>query len=339
MSGFFDNMYRLYGEGGFDPYSDPGMEAGGMEQVQLPEEPQDPLAPPPTMTPRMVPPNFPRPGMEAYREHIRNAPVNKPSVLETIMAGIGGFATAWGQRDPGAGLTTTQQLLNTPYERALQEWKAKGTELEKVAQEEGDYLGNAMDYSTEGGKLDARYAELDARKDQINKNYEIAMKNATTAEAKVQAQKDRDASMNKILEERNNIDRMEAGTNKFEAETGRRRADAYGRYVDQYSAGAGKVGDVTPKVDDLMKAEQDALVEILASDPAARKFFTYNQETGSVDPVMEDWSSDDLYEREALMGRVGVAAQKRLGGESVGGIPHLWKMRPPVTVPPNRRRY
>ena len=339
MGGFFNNMYRLYGEDGYDPYSDPGMEAGGMEQVQLPEEPQDPLAPPAMPSPRMIPPNFPRPGMEQYREHIRNAPVNKPSTLQTIMAGLGGFATAWGRRDPGAGLETTQKLLNTPYEMALQEWKAKGTELGKVAAEEGDYLGNTMDYSAEGGKLDARYAELEARKGQIEKNYEIASKNATTAEAKVKAQQDRDGAMNKILEERNNIDRMEAGTNKFEAETGRQRSNAYGRYVDQYSAGAGKVGDVTPKVDELMKAEQDAIIELLASDPAARKFFTYNQETGAVDPVMEDWSPEDLYEREALMGKIGVAAQKRLGGESVGGVPPLWRMKPKVTVQPNRRRY
>lgn len=335
--GLFDSIYRLYGTDDIDP------ETQGMSEVPIG---MDEMAQPPVQPrgPRMIPPRnpIPRPGFNAYLEHIRNMPTQEdfnPSLGRKIGAGLVGFAT--GLNNPAAGYAASEQILRSPYNRALEEWSAKGGALKNLAAEEGDFAGNMMDYDVEGGKLDARYAELKTREDQIKKNYEIASKNATTAEAKVQAQKDRDAAMQTILEERNKIDRQEAGTKQFEAQTGRQRADAYGRYVDAYGQfGGGAQKDITPKVDELMKAEQDVLLELLATDQTASKFFKYNQDTGGIDPVFDEstMTPEAQYEREALMMKVGVEAQKRLGGEAVGGVPPLWRMRPKVVVPPNRRR-
>lgn len=332
--GFFDSLYRLFGEN--DEWN-----PEGMAQVDLDPQEESSMGPPTPrgVQPRMIPPttrSYNRPGFDTYLEHIRSMPREEeyePGLGRKIAAGLIGFSA--GLKDPAAGYAASEKIIRSPYERALNEWKMKSTELGTLAEEEGKYIGNISDENVEGGRLGARYAELDAKLDQINKNYEVASKNATTAEARVAAQKARDQALAEIARERNEID-------EFEAQTGRQRAGDYGRYVTAYGENARSGGVPKPSdVNDMYNAEQDALIELMSADPAFQKFYRYDETTQSVIPIMpgeEGWSPEDLAMRDALQSKVGIETQKRLGGLAAGGAPPLWRMRPNVVIPPERRR-
>jgi hypothetical protein len=310
---FFDNIYRIYGGDEMDP------------EVEFGEDPPQP---------RMIPPrmmSYARPGFDTYLEHIKNMPQESDFEASTgrkIAAALVGMAS--GLSNPAAGYAAAEQIMRSPYTRALSDWQTKGKELSSLAEEEGRFIGNLSDENIAAGTLGVRQGELEAKVAQINNNYDIALRKAKTADERNEIIRQRNADLKVLETEANRIKGIQASA----AAT---RAGAYKKWVDeQPSPGEGRV--IPPKIGDMQEAEQDVLQEMLQESPELmQRFFQFNSETGYIDPIIndEDMTEEDLATLQSIKAMIGARAQRRLGGNALGGAPPF---RPRVIAPPNRRR-
>lgn len=310
-----------------------------MQDVGFEEDPEG-LGLATAAQPRMIPPQqrgYARPGFDTYLQHIKSMPQEgdfEASTGRKIAAALVGLSA--GLKNPGAGYQMAEQIMRSPYTRALSDWQSKGQELGSLTTEEGKFIGNMSDENIEAGKLGARHGELQAKVDQINRNYDVALRNAKTAAERNTLTQQRNADLKALGEEANKIDRIQAGAATTQAGAAKTRANAYSTWVDQQpSPGEGRV--VPPKIGDMQEAEQDILMEMMQEDPALiGQFFQFNSDTGYVDPKFNDeMSPEELAQLQAIKAMIGARSQKRLGGQGLGGAPPV---RPRVITPPNRRR-
>lgn len=114
------------------------------------------------------------PAMDAYRKYLEQFPEREnPSFWRKLAAGLIGAGTAVSQ-GPAVGIQATQEILERPYNRKLEDWANKGVGLESAARIESLNLGR----------------ENSAQRNTITQEYnqgriEVAKMNAETARKKL----------------------------------------------------------------------------------------------------------------------------------------------------------
>lgn len=345
MDGFFNNPYMLYGDEenlNPDAWWQQDVYAGGGGEEQDPEFlPRRPQAEP--TGPMMVPPQLPdqsRPQYQQYLEHLKGLPIEQNSTWDKIFSGIAGVSKGILTGDPMAGAAMYQKTLHTPYERALEEWKTKGTALGESAGLEEKDLARDMDYAIRTGQLEnasraneIRAKDAETRATQAQNNYDVAKKRLEELHKQGADKKAIADATNELNKQKLKVDQYQAESQRIQAEAARSRASSYGEYMRNPSVGGSKV--VPPDITDLTAAEGAAARELYGSFPNIRKFFDIDEETGDISYKMDqEWTPEEFQERERILQMIGNLAQQKLGGQAVGGAP--W--RPPVVIPPNRRR-
>lgn len=334
---FFDNIYRLYGQN--DDLNPDNFNMPEMDQVEF-EDPDPTMATPTEpMQPRVIPPRYARPGFDTYMQHIKNMPTESqyaPGTGRKIGAALVGFAA--GLKNPSAGYAMTEGILRSPYARAMDEWKAKGGALKDVTTEEGNYNEMMSKEGVEGGKLDIRGKELEAKKTQIENTYQVGMKNAKSTEERNLIAKQRNDDLKALAIEANKTDRIQAGASVTSANAATVNAEANTTRANAYADDVANRPDpqvIPPKIGDMDEAEAGAARHLYATYPNLRKFFTLDEDGNLSLNMDQEWTPEEFRERERAMQLLGSEAQKRLGGQAVGGATPL---RPRVITPPNRRR-
>ena len=320
MGGFFNNPYLLYGdeEEGYPGSNDMGMvnfspspddEFVHESANPDPEFQKDSLEGPGV---RLIPPRFNHPAFDTYMEHVKSMPSRgdyKPSVGRRILGGLAGFLT--GLKDPAMGARVGASIVQAPYEQALEEWKTKGGALQHLAGVEQDIGADELKAGGEYGRLSARMEELNAKKDQINKNYDVALRNAKNRAEYNGILRARNADLAKLGAEANRVRAIEAGASVT-------RANAYSQL-----AGEGSKLENIPRVNDVYNAEQDVLRNFVSRNPLFQKFWQIDPKTGDVSPIQGDFTPEDHIERQNLEMLIGKEVRRRLHGGTMGGVDYF----------------
>ena len=102
-------------------------------------KPPEPMQQPQEQNPYMGLMNMETPALDQYNAHLANAPTredNQLSLIGKILSGVAGGAAGI-QGGAGAGYSTTQGLLDSKYDRAMQDYDMSGQNLGLMAQIEG----------------------------------------------------------------------------------------------------------------------------------------------------------------------------------------------------------
>ena len=134
----FLQQYRMpnFFSGNTQPEQMPSSPYSGLFQPKPPEPIQQPQQQP---NPYMGLMNAETPALDEYNTHLSNAPNredNQLSLIGKILSGVAGGAAGI-QGGAGAGYSTTQGLLDSKYNRAMEDYDRSGQNLGLMAQIEG----------------------------------------------------------------------------------------------------------------------------------------------------------------------------------------------------------
>ena len=317
---------------------EPIIEDPGTADLQMDE--MSPISSDKPVSPRVIPPTTDRSAYYRYMEHANKMPTGKHSIGEYIASGIGGFAAAWGAKSPLVGMKTTQGLLNQTQDSDVANWQREGAALKNAADLEGRFnesqgkiqVGSqriGAQLEIEANKLGMKGEELKARINKANDDYEAAIagikQRGESADKVLEASKARTKVLESLGIEGNRIKAITAST-------GEQNAATYGRSVDNAESAA-KV----PKTGELFNAENDALAQRIPKDVRYQKYWKIDPTTGDISAIQGSFNAHDLQERDMLEQEAGLAAQRRLGGETMGNTPWNPRGGKPKVVPPRRR--
>ena len=330
----------------FDPddpnYMDPF--APFMQQEETPEMPppvdipdeneETPTAAvQPTSLPRNILPfnNLPSPSLQDYEAHISAMPQRedyRASVGRRILASLAGAAT--GFRNPGEGINVAERITQQPYEQAVSDWSTKGKSLEAAAAQEGKTLGESVDYNLGLIKDETQRGNLKARVDQIQKNYEIGMKNAKTAQERAAILQKAQSDMAQYHRDIIGVRKTEAGASVTQAEAAKTRAGASVTSAEASKARAEKAAQpkTLSSIDQLrvMRTAQDA---VRSEMPEAAAKYIETDDNGKVigwkSPShwyggARGWTPEEQMERNKLIKRyneIRAEALKELNTRSI----------------------
>lgn len=139
--------------------------------------------------------NAPSPALEAYKRHIRTMPKMgdfQPSGRSRFLAALIGGAAGWGQA-PGYGAQVGQNVLDRPYQQAMQQHQMEGQGLGELANIESNDFKNRIGMAKTMG---------DARRENTKLIQEAARNNKLNAltDAQIQQLNDRIATSGKSIQ-------------------------------------------------------------------------------------------------------------------------------------------
>lgn len=152
------------------------------------------------------------PALKAYQEHILGMPSRgdyKPSIWRRIAgAAIGGIS---GASNPIAGARLAEQIVNSPYERALEDWGNKATGLKTVADIEGrnegrrgNLINAILDFESSGMADKTRNRKIDVDTERANKEISIKEFDSETRRKQVELTEKRDKAVDEREKKRIN---------------------------------------------------------------------------------------------------------------------------------------
>lgn len=131
-------------DSGFDMSQEPNQESG---QERMPY---------PMPSPEIPEYRSESPAMTKYLEYLQNTPQAsqyQQSTLGKILAAIAGFGAGVSSHDPSKAISVSQSIMQAPYQRAMEQWKAGGQGLAAGAELEqtqnkmyNDYAKSMMDF-------------------------------------------------------------------------------------------------------------------------------------------------------------------------------------------------
>jgi hypothetical protein len=151
----------------------------------------------------------PGPATKDYLKHIQSAPTHEqysPSIWHRLSAGLVGGVTG-GQQGAAAGYKTAQGVLETPYQRAVQDYELKGQGLEAAAKIEEATNRTRQAYQK------AAWDQEEADKDREVKwaNSEINRIKAEQAAKRIALEAEAKKATNQVA-----VDRLNAEINKWD---------------------------------------------------------------------------------------------------------------------------
>jgi len=245
------------------------------------------------------------PALSKYQEHLNAMPTregNQQGKWGKILGGIAAAGVGW--NDPEGGTALGNEVLETPYKRATQDWSNKAKGLAESANLEREEKEGELKSLSEARAMGLKYDEYGLKRaetfakmgiaeraqksrEEINRLTRLRdMATDSRSRTQIQAQIDRWKAQGENEEFTNENGRQNAITGRANAATNARRAktaEDVAFSMDNYRKGRleqfAKGKKATPEQ---LSTAMDSALKLMSNDPVFGKFVQTDESTGGI---------------------------------------------------------